>query len=110
MKFQVIVLVAELDDEEFFAFSNQESSDNYASQYAVPQARGRGRPIIIIEIKIPQSVGDVRQSPNKEEWLNAREKEMASLRKNETWNLVDCEKTINTKIGIYAEEKRARRN
>ena len=37
--------------------------------------------------------------PNKEEWINAMEKEIASLRKNETWNfdLPAGEKTVNTK-------------
>ena len=53
----------------------------------------------MIESKISQSVGDVMKSP-KEEWLNAMKKEMASARKNETWNIIDLpagEKTVNTK-------------
>ena len=61
------------------------------------------------ENKIPQSVGDVMKSPNKGECLNDMDKEMASLRKNETWNLVDLpaeERTVNTK-SICAEEEPA---
>ena len=114
--------ISDLDDEEFFGFSDQDSTDSDANQDAVPQARARGRPRIIrsgqqgrprrqlhsmIENQIPQSIDELMKNPNKEEWLDAMEKEMTSLRKNETWSLVDLpagEKTVNTKW-VFALKK-----
>ena len=71
-----------LDDEEFFGFSDHDWTDSDANQDAVPHARGRGRPGIIrtgqqgrprrqlhsmIENQIPQSIDKIIKNPNKEE-------------------------------------------
>ena len=44
------------------------------------------------ELREPETMQDVRQSPDKLKWIEAMEKEMNSLHDNEVWDLVELPK------------------